>query len=110
MKRTKDDIIAGVRRQNEYVQRHNKELRAEVEVLRKGAGQVKESLHAVLFALARKYGSAQADGSVILRIPNPDIADAKLYVQRAEKNGDGDTLITFAPIRDEKQDKQKSDG
>lgn len=110
MKRTKDDIIAGVRRQNEYVQRHNKELRAEVEVLRKGAGQVKESLHAVLFALARKYGSAQTDGRVILRIPNPDIADAKLYVQRAEKGGDGDTVITFAPIRDEKQEKQKSDG
>lgn len=110
MKRTKDDIIAGVRRQNEYVQRHNKELRAEVEVLRKGAGQLKDSMHAVLFALARKYGSAQADGSVILRIPNPDIADAKLYAQRAEKSGDCDTVITFTKIPDKKQEKQKSDG
>lgn len=110
MKRTKDDIIAGVRRQNEYVQRHNKELREEVELLRKGAGQMKESLHAVLFAMAKKCGSAQADGSVILHIPNPDIADAKLYTQQAEKDAEGGVVITFTKIPDEKQKKQKSDG
>ncbi|PWM56087.1 MAG: hypothetical protein DBX93_05600 [Oscillospiraceae bacterium] len=110
MKRTKDDIIAGVRRQNEYVLRHNRELREEVELLRKGAGQVKDSLHAVLLAMAKKCGSTQADGRVILRIPHPDIADAKQYAQHIENGDDGDTVITFTPIRDENQKKQKSDG
>lgn len=95
MKRTKDDIIAGVRRQNEYVLRHNRELREEVELLRKGVGQLKDSLNAALFATARKYGSTQADGRVILCIPNPDIADANLYKQHAEKDAEGGVVITF---------------
>lgn len=110
MKRTKDDIIAGVRRQNEYVLRHNKELREEVELLRKGVWQVKESLHAVLLAMAKKCGSTLADGRVVLRIPHPDVADAKQYAQHIEKGDDGDTVITFTKIPDKKQKKQKSDG
>lgn len=97
MRRTKDEIISGLRRQNEYVRRHNKELLERTEAAETAVYQVQEALRANLFALAKQYGDMQSDGSILLRIPRPNIAEAQKYAQRVAHSNADDVLVVFTP-------------
>ena len=101
MKRTKDDLIAGIKRQNEYVLRHNKQLREENENLRAAVEQLNSMVHAILFSAAQKCGEKRDDGSMTLTIARPNLAESKLYKQETKIEND-EMRIAFLRKNEEK--------
>ena len=88
MKRTKDDLIAGLKRQNEYVLNHNKQLREENDNFRSGLCELNEMVHAILFSAAQKCGEKRDDGRMTLTIARPNLEELKLYKQETKIEND----------------------